>query len=231
MNPERVLAGAKPRPKVWSLAKDLTAKWFEPVRLHPGQGRYAALRRVSACRRGPQVKPRTFYVHSESQAVHSIGDVLLVFSTREQPKAGQKPNVQKILISNDRTLTAREVVALYDLRWQIELFFKELKSTLGFDQYRFRQFEKVESWLELVLVTILYLEWYRVRQLNRTDFSDEEKERWRRQRTHGLCVALRQETERADLDYFAEALQTPGGIRRLKRKLGRTIQQEYRVAA
>jgi len=231
MNPERVLAGAKPRPKVSSLAKELTAERMKPVRLRPGHGRYAALRRVSACRGGPHVKPRTYYVHSESRAVHSVGDVSLVFSTREQPKAGQKPNVQKLLITNDRTLTAADVVTLYDLRWQIELFFKELKSTLGFDQYRFRQFEKVESWLELVLVTFLYLEWYRARQLSRTNLADDEKDRWRRQRTHGLCVALRQETERADLDYFAEAVQTPGGIRRLKRKLRTTIQQEYRVAA
>lgn len=50
--------------------------------------------------------------------------------------------------------------------WQIELFFKELKSTLGFDQYRFRDFNKVEAWVELVAVTFLYLEWHRVRQLN-----------------------------------------------------------------
>ena len=49
---------------------------------------------------------------------------------------------------------------LYTLRWQIELFFKELKSTLGFHQYKFKTFEAVEGWGELTVTTVLYLEWY-----------------------------------------------------------------------
>jgi hypothetical protein len=231
MNPERVLAGAKPRPKVRSLAEGLTAERLKPVRLRPGHGRYAALRRLSAGRSGPQRKPRTYYVHSEGRAVHSVGEVRLVFSTREHPTPGRRPAVQKILMTNDPDLTAAEVVELYDLRWQIELFFKELKGTLGFDQYRFRRFDKVEAWLELVLVTFLYLEWHRARQLRRAGLSAEDRDRWRRQRTHGACVALRQATERADLDYIAAALQTPGGIRRLRRRLRRATPKEYRVAA
>lgn len=231
LNPERVLAGPKPRPKVWTLANGLTAQQFKPVRLHPNRGRYVAMRRVSAYRLGPKVKPRTFYVHQESRDVHSVGEVLLVFSTRTCPSAGPKLEVQKILMTNDRSLTAAAVVELYDLRWQIELFFKELKSTLGFDQYRFRRFERVESWLELVLVTFLYLEWHRARQLRRSELSEEEQERWRRQRTHGLCLAMRQQTERADLAYLASALRTPSGVRRLRRKLSQAIQKEYRLAA
>lgn len=231
LNPERVLAGAKPRPKVWSLAEEFTAHQFKPVRLYPTQGRYAALRRVSAHRMGPKVKPRTYYVHPERRAVHSVGDVLLVFSTRECAKTGQQPQVQKILVTNNRDLPAAEVVELYDLRWQIELFFKELKSTLGFDQYRFRSFEKVEAWVELVLTTFVYLEWHRARQLSRRDLPADEKERWRWQRTHGLCVAIRQEVGKADVEYIAQAVQTKAGIRRLRRKVRAVIQYEYRVAA
>jgi hypothetical protein len=34
---------------------------------------------------------------------------------------------------------------LYSLRWQIELTFKELKSTLGLHQYQFREFQCVED--------------------------------------------------------------------------------------
>jgi hypothetical protein len=231
MNGERVLAGPKPRPKVSSLAQELTAKSFKPVRLHPSQGQYVAVRRLSAYRLGPKVKPRTFYAHQESRDVHSVGKVQLVFSTRTCPSAGQKVEVQKILMTNNRSLKAAEVVELYDLRWQIELYFKELKSTLGFDQYRFRQFERVETWLELTLVTFLYLEWHRARQLRRSDLSNEEKDRWRRQRTHGLCLAMRQAVDRAELDYLAEAVKTKGGIRRLRRMLSKGVQQEYRTSA
>lgn len=229
MNPERVLAGPKPRPRVWALAKELTAEQLKAIRLYPNQGEYVAVRRLSAYRIGPKVKPRTYYAHKESRDVQSVGKVLLVFSTKEKPTAKQRPNVQKILMTNNRSLKAAEVVELYDLRWQIELFFKELKSTLGFDQYRFRKFEKVEGWLDMTLVTFLYLEWYRARQLKRADLSKEEKERWRRQRTHGLCLAMRQEADRADLDYLAKAVQTKGGMRRLRRDLSEVIQQEYRT--
>ncbi len=231
MNPERVLVGPKPRPKVWSLAKGLTAKQLKAVRLYPSKGDYVAMRRLSAYRIGPKVKPRTFYAHQESRDVQSVGKVLLVFSTREKPNAGQQVHVQKILMTNDRSLKAAEVIELYDLRWQIELFFKELKSTLGFDQYRFRRFTQVESWLELTLVTFLYLEWHRARQLARTDVPKEEQVRWRRKRTHGLCMAVRQAADRADLDYLAKALQTNGGVRRLRHKLRQATQSEYRTAA
>jgi hypothetical protein len=145
LNPERVLAGSKPRPKVSSLVKELTVGQFEAIRLYPNKGEYVALRRLSAYRIGPKVKPRIYYAHQESRDVHSMGKVLLVFSTREKPQTGRAPCVQKILVTNDRNLSAAQVVELYDLRWQIELFFKELKSTLGFDQYRFRRLEKVEG--------------------------------------------------------------------------------------
>jgi hypothetical protein len=231
MNPERVLAGVKPRPKVSSLAKELTAGQFKTIRLYPNQGEYVAMRRLSTYRIGPKVKPRVYYAYSENRDVHSVGKVRLVFSTREKPQTGRTPAVQKILMTNDLSLNAATVIELYQLRWQIELFFKELKSTFGFDQYRFRRFEQVEGWLELTLVTFLYLEWYRACQLKRSRLSKKEKERWRVQRTHGLCVAMRRQTERADLEYLADSLQTKGGIRRLRRQLDDATQAEYRLAS
>jgi hypothetical protein len=230
LNPERVLAGPKPRPKVCSLAKELTAGQFEAIRLYPNKGAYVAMRRLSAYRVGPNVKPRIYYAHQESRDVHSVGSVQLVFSTREQPTAGQPPQVQKILMSNDRSLSVAEVVELYDLRWQIELFFKELKSTLGFDQYRFRRFEQVEGWLEMTLVTFVYLEWQRARQLKSSRSSKDEKKKWRHQRTHGICISLRRQAEWADIKYVAEALQTKGGVRRLRGLLDKATQNEYRMA-
>ena len=230
MNPERVLGGPKPRPQVKSLAKELTAEQFATLRLVPNRGDSVAQRRPSVSRSGPNVKPRIYYAYSEIRDVHSVGKVRLVFSTRERPQANRPPVVQKILMASDATLSVAAIVEWYDLRWQIELFFKELKSTLGWDQYRFRRFERVEGWLELVLVTFLYLEWYRARQVKRAGLTPEQRERWRRQRTHGLCVILRRQTEETDLDYIARALKTPGGIRRLRRQLKEATQAEYRVA-
>jgi hypothetical protein len=231
-NSERVLAGPKgERPKVRSLLKDWS-KWSrQTVRLAPGQGAYAVYRRLSPHRVGPKAKTRTFYVHQERQQVHSVGEVRLVFSTTKEKLKTATPDDVKILMTNDLRLSVREVVELYSLRWQIELFFKELKSTLGFHQYRFREFEPVEAWVELALTTFMYLEWYRVQQMSRRDLSDEEKRWWRHQRTYGLCQAVRSASEQNELKYIADCLETPGGMRRLQRLIRNSFPKEYRSAA
>jgi Transposase DDE domain len=130
INPERVLAGKKgQRPKVWSLAEKLSASQFATVRLTPSQGPYVALRRVARCRLGPKMKSRTFYVHRERRAVHNVGDVQLVFSTKLKPEKGKPVTVQKILMTNDRQRSAAAIVELYSLRWQIEVHQPEYPSS------------------------------------------------------------------------------------------------------
>ena len=167
-NPERVLAGPPgKRPKVRSLLKDWSTWSRQTIKVAPTQGKYVAYRRLSPHRIGPKVKPRTYIVHQERLTVRSVGEVRLVFSTTQKDLHTATPDDVKILMTNDRTLSVRDVVELYALRWQIELFFKELQSTLGFDQYQFRNFEAVEAWTELALTTFLYLEWHRQRQLAR----------------------------------------------------------------
>jgi hypothetical protein len=232
LNPERVLAGPKgKRPKVRSLVNGLKADQLLEIRLHAGKGPYVEQRRVSPWRVGSKVKPRTYYVHKRRQAVHSVGEVQLVFSTKTKPTKNGPVEVQKILMTNDLSLSAKQIVELYSLRWQIELFFKELKSTLGFHQYRFRKFDRVEGWDELTQVTVLYLEWYRVRQLQRRDLPEEKKKWWRWQRTHGLCMAVRQAAEQADLEEIAARLETPTGLQRLRRLFKRALPKEYDAVA
>ena len=231
-NPERVLAGPKgQRPKVRSLLKDWSTWSRQTIRLAPGQGPYAVYRRLSPHRIGPKAKSRTYDVHQERQRVNSVGEVRLVFSTTRTNLKTATPDDVKILMTNDQRLSVREVVELYSLRWQIELFFKELKSTLGFHQYQFQNFAAVEGWTELALTTFLYLEQYRVQQLSRRDLSDDEKRWWRHQRTYGLCQAVRSASEQKELQYIADCLETPGGIRKLKRFIRDSFPKEYRAVA
>ena len=177
-NSERVLAGAKPRPQVRLLASQLTARPFQAIRLDPNTG-IVAMRRRSTYRAGPKIKPRLDSAHTENRGGSSVGNVRLVFSTRENPTAARMPDGQKIPTTNDRSRSLADVVAWSDLRWQIELSFKESKSTRGFAQYRFRRFDKVEGWRAMTVVTFLYLECDRARQLTRSYLSEEEAERWR----------------------------------------------------
>jgi hypothetical protein len=229
-NPERVLAGPKgQRPKVRSLLKDWS-KWSrQTVRLTPAQGAYAVYRRLSPHRIGPKAKVRTFYVHQERQHVHSVGEVRLVFSTTKENLKTATPDDVKILMTNDLRLSVREIVEAYSVRWQIELFFKELKSTLGFHQYQFQEFAPVEGWVDLALIAFMYLEWYRAKQMSRRDLSREEKGWWERQRTYGLCQAVRLVSEQNELKYIADRLETPGGIRSLRRLIRNSFPKEYRA--
>jgi Transposase DDE domain len=231
MNPERVLAGDKPRPKVNTLAQQLSAEHYEAVRLQPGQGVYAAQARAARCRLGSKAKARTFWVHPERRVVHNIGEVLLVFSTKEQPQPNQPVPVQKVLMTNGVQWTAAEVVAVYALRWQVELFFKELKGTLGFHQYRFRKFAKVEAWVQACLVAFVYLEWWRAQQLRRGEGSEAERRWWQQQRSYGLCLALRQRAEERDLAKLFRWSGTKTGRKKLRRTLRQALPLEYRQPA
>ncbi len=231
INPERRLAGPKPRAKGKSLEENLSAEHFEAVRLVPGQGAYTTQERAALCRQGRKAKVRTYWVHAERRAVHNVGDVVLVFSTKEQPQAGHPVRVQKVLMSDDVGLSATAVVTLYALRWQIELFFKELKSTLGFAHYRLRRFEAVEGWAQACLVTFCYLEWLRALHLAKPDRSEAQRRWWQSQRSYGLTRVVRQQAEDHDLARLLRWSGSKTGLRKLRHALRQALPLEYRQPA
>ena len=112
----------------------------------------------------------------------------------------------------------------------MELFFKELKGTLGFGQYRFREFVEVENWAQACLVAFCYLEWYRAEKLRRRDVPAGRKRWWRWQRTHGLALAVGQAAEEHDLARVYRLAGTPTGRRKLRRCLRDALPREYRPA-
>jgi SRSO17 transposase len=159
-----------------------------------------------------------------------VGKVRLVFSTTTEPTPGRAVGVQKILLTNDERLSLQDVIELHQLRWRIELFFKELKSTLGLDRYRLREFAKVETWVQWVLATFLYLGWVRARRLRKRSLTAKQRAWWQAQRTYGLSQAVRQSAEQKELELLADALETPGGRKRLSKILGQSHPKEYRMA-
>ncbi len=232
INPERVYAGRKgQRERVRSRLKDWTELSLKKIRLRPSVGPYAKYRRLSQWRVGPKQKPRVYYAHQEKREVHRVGKVQLVFSTLKPEMKTATPDDVKILMSNARDLSVREMLDLYSLRWQIELFFKELKSTLGFSQYRFQRFRPVEAWVETAVTTVLFLEDQRARRMSDRRLSRETRQWWERQRLHGLCEAVRQECSGRELQYLSARLKTSGGIAAVNRLLKAATPPEYRSAA
>ena len=230
-NPERVYQGARgQRPKLRSRLKDWKCLSLATIRLRASTGKYAGYRRLSKWRIGPKQKPRVYYAHQEQREVRSVGRVQLVFSTTKPNLSAATPDDVKILMTNATHLSARTVIELYSLRWQIELFFKELKSTLGFNQYRFQSFAAVRGWVETAITTVLFLEQLRAQRLCDRRLTKERRAWWSAQRLHGLCAAFRQECEGKELQYLALRLKTPGGIAKLQRQLQAATPPEFRTA-
>lgn len=230
-NPERVFEGPSgQRPKLRSELKDWTSRTLQTIRLHAPTGKYASYRRLSKWRIGPKIKPRVYYAYQEKRSVRNVGDVTIVFSTMKQKLKQATPDDVKILLTNATGVSTAELIELYSLRWQIELFFKEIKSTLGFSQYSFINFQAVQAWVEIAITTVLYLEYERIIHMNDRRLSKSRQEWWQRQRLHGLCCAVRQQLQTDQLKYIEKRTKTPGGIKKLKQLLNATIPQEFRIA-
>lgn len=134
---------------------------------------------------------RRYAVAARRASVSKLGDCLIVASYKENPKVellpGQSahwwayhtPEVPlrkrgrpsparwhgKVLACTDLTATPQQVVQWYELRWQVELFFRELKSRLQFGRYVLMKFEAVERYVDLLMMGMLLLEKRRLKQM------------------------------------------------------------------
>lgn len=228
-NANRVFQGPRGRrPRVSSRIKQLSNKDFQVIRVSPGSGKYVPQRRLSAHRVGSKSKQRTYYVHSEERDVRSVGQVTLVFSSTKPIEKKASRNSTKILMTNATSLTAREIVELYGLRWQIELFFKELKSVLGMHQYRYRRFNAVEAWIEIVLITFIYLEWTRKRRLEDKRLTSESRRIWKNQRAYGIRQAVLTGIEIREQRWIVNRLKSRSGTKVLAKTFTQLLAYEYR---
>jgi len=232
VNTSRVFEGTKGnRPQVRSRLKDWSQLSLKTIKIHLSQSEYAAYRRLSRWRIGSKLKPRTYYDYLETRQIRSVGKVNLGYSTTKQKLKTATPVDVKILVTKAMPLSLRQVIDLYSIRWQIELFFKELKSRLGFDQYRFQKFSEVEGWVMLAITTVLFLETLRAQRMAPRDLTKKQREWWSMQRMHGLCEAFIQMTEANELKYISARIKTSGSIAKLKRLLLNRSPKEYHHAA
>jgi hypothetical protein len=231
LNPERRLAGDKPRPQVRSLFSQLQATDFGRVSFRLAEGELSALARVSPSRSRAKQHQRTYWVHQRTAAVHNIGTVALLFSTQTQPTTAAGVKVQKVLISNAVGVRSEELLRWYSLRWQVELFFKECKGQLGMCQYKLGSgpFGRVVGWVDVCVVAFCYLEWYRYQQQQQAVGTD--KALWQRLRCSGLKEKVRQEVVRADLEALLRLAAGGGGQTQLTALLNRICAKPSASAA
>ena len=82
-----------------------------------------------------------------------LGQVRMVLSKRP----GDPWKTVLAVVTNETSLKAREIIAIYERRWQIEVLFKELRESLGLGDYQVLGREAIQRHLHLVCLTHLVL--------------------------------------------------------------------------
>ena len=186
---------------------------------------------------------RRYAVAARQATVSKLGDCLIVASYKENPKVQLLPGQptewwayhrtpvsyrqedrhksvrwhRKVLACTDPTATARQVIEWYEVRWQVELFFRELKSRMQFGCYVLMKFEAVERYLDLLLMGLLLLEQQRLWDMQRSGARVGAV--WVQARTTDRLRMLETLCQRWTVQWIEHRLRTAGGRRRLLREL------------
>lgn len=139
---------------------------------------------------GSGKKKDFFKVTSEILNFPKLGEIRVVYSWKKIPKGKSNSNSYKILLCSDTKFCDRKIVELYALRWQIEIYFRELKSEIGLCDYSGKEFRACERFIDICLLAYLFLEWDRSQRLKK-EKSKKEKGKLKLYRTKGLISLLR----------------------------------------
>ena len=111
------------------------------------------------------------------------------------------------------------MIEWYEIRWQIELFFRELKSRMQLRCYVLMKFEAVERYMDLLLMGFLLLEKRRLDELTSTNEWPETGDAKVHWRTTDRLRSLEVWIQRFNVDYISQRLQSKRGQAELLRKL------------
>lgn len=213
----------QPGQRVVAYGKALAEGKFRRCRLCRGREATAGYRRQPP--RKPRAHEKRVYdIYSERRQVSTLGEAQVVYSWKT-PAYTPQPRTDRrhfaALVTNNRRLSARQVVEYYELRWQIEVFFRELKGQLGLQDYRGTHFASYERYVTLALLGYMVLEYQRLRGLKGEAKAEEPRGGWATARTAVLLQEVRREAARADVRWLGERLRTRSGRRQLRKALQR----------
>lgn len=220
LSKKRTFADA-PGQRVVAYGQSLAEAKFRRCRLCRGREATAAYRRQPP-RKARAHEKRVYDYYSECRQVSSAGEVQGVYSWKT-PAYTPQPNFDRrhfaALVTNDLRLSARQVIEYYELRWQVEVFFRELKGQLGLQDYQGAQFSSYERYVTLALLGYLTLEYQRLRGLQGEVAGPMPQGGWQTARTAVLLAQVRREAVRADVRWVSQCLASRNGRRQLRKAL------------
>lgn len=137
---------------------------FQEVVLVRDKEETASYRRYPPRRAGPK-DTRRYRVAHETRDVTKLGPAQVVYSWKRSvfpPKRDPSGESFKVLVTTDLGLPAEKVVEWFELRWQIELWFRELKCYLGMGDFCGQDFGAFERHVDLVMLAFASQEWRRM---------------------------------------------------------------------
>lgn len=100
------------------------------------------------------VGKRKYKVYRYEGPVNGVGKAVVLLSYPEN--AFGEPSALRAFLCTNCTLSIEEILAIYIERWSIEVFFRESKQKLGFDQYQIRSSQGIKRfWLLMSLAHFL----------------------------------------------------------------------------
>ena len=104
-------------------------------------------------------RKKTYFMHREEVTISNCGDVVVVFS-------GKIKELKKVkaLVTNMLHLSAVAISRHYSFRWEIEIFFKELKQYLGLGDYQVRPYRAIVRHIRFVCMAYLFLIHFQIRR-------------------------------------------------------------------
>jgi hypothetical protein len=212
-----------PGQRVVAYGQALAEDKFRRCRLCRGREATAGYRRQPP--RKPRAHEKRVYdLYSERRQVSTLGEAQVVYSWKT-PAYTPQPRTDRrqfaALVTNDLRLPARKVVEYYELRWQVEVFFRELKGQLGLQDYRGTNFPSYERYVTLALLGYMALEYQRLRGLQGQAPAEEPRGGWATARTAVLLREVRREAARADVRWIGQRLRSRSGRRLLRKALQR----------
>lgn len=175
---------------------NLSRKTSSRLDLRRGTEKTVSYRRYTTRQRGPKDR-RTYWLHHEQRTVAGLGTVGIVYSWKTpvyKPKRNFREKSFKILFCSDPTWTPERIVEWYEMRWTaIEILIRELKQRLGFADFTGQNLDALERWIDMVLLSFLYLEMERHRLLGDATSPAALRDQAEAARTQGMQEVIRAE--------------------------------------
>jgi SRSO17 transposase len=156
---------------------------------------------------------KTFITYTEKLSISKMGELQIVFSRKEEDDTSDL-RYMRYIVTDNLSLSTSDILTIYTYRWQIELYFKELKSYLGLGDYQMLPFQAIVRHVDCVIMSFMYLEHLRICKLK----EDPKSKQWRYARTLQMSYLVQHEVRMITIAYLKRTLKN-GTFSKLEQKL------------